>query len=480
MESLPIIDGIYQGNEGLKLEFKSALKGIPKSIWDTYSAFANTVGGRIIIGINDESKEVEGVPKSELRIQELWNNLNNSEVVNHNILSEKNIWKYDIGDKTLRIIDVPQADRYIRPIFHRNLDTGTFKRNGEGDYRCKLPEIASMLRDQSYISYDSTLLEESVFEDIDMEPFPAYRNYLSVTSPDHPWRGLSDEEFAKRIGAVGVKDGKNILTVAGLLMFGKEYVIYRSFPNYKLDYQEYRNGDKAWIYRLVTGDGTWEGNVFNYFVKIANRLTSDLDRPLVIGSDMRRIDDTDDRKAVRECLLNSLIHADYFGNLTVKVVKRDDSLTMSNSGIFRIPLDIAKGGGESDPRNGVMAKMFSMIGMVERAGVGVNMICNIWMRMYGVEPLIIGDNEKDTVTFELQTCPVVNRKDLDERIIAEIMKNPRITIPETALRLGVSVATVSNHLRGMRESGRIRRIGGTRGHWEIIDGTDAGIGPSTH
>ncbi len=466
MESLPIKDNRYIGSEGPELEFKPALKGIPDSVWDTYSAFANTHGGRIILGINDRTKEVEGVTKPDVRIQDLWNCLNNQEIVNQNILVNDNVWRYDIGDKTLIVIDVPQADRYLRPIYHRRIETGTFKRNGEGDFRCRMPEIALMLRDQSDVSYDTTILEETTFDDIDTETLKEFRNSIVSVSPDHPWRKASGEDLLIKIGGMVKKGDQLRLTLAGLLMFGKEYRIYPSVPNYKLDYQEYRNGDKRWSYRLVTGDGTWNGNVLNFFNIVLGRLTIDFDKPLVIGNDMVRVEDTDDRKAVRECLLNALIHADYLGNLTVKVVKTNDAITISNSGPFRIPLQKAKDGGISDPRNRTIAKMFSMMGLVERAGIGINLIYGVWEDKYGADPTIVEDMEFNTVSFILPNRRPHRGDDLDKSIIVLIRRNPKITVKEMAEKLGVSVPTITNHLKILREKGNVIRIGGTRGHWE--------------
>ena len=65
--------------EGIHLEYKSALKGIPKSVWDTYSSFANADGGKIVLGVGemDEGYVLEGVPNIESRLKDIHNILNN-------------------------------------------------------------------------------------------------------------------------------------------------------------------------------------------------------------------------------------------------------------------------------------------------------------------------------------------------------------------------------------------------------------------
>ena len=465
MERLPIKNGKLICSENDRLEFKSVLKGIPGSVWETYSSFANTFGGRIILGIEDKTRVIEGVPDAEKKIQDLWNLLNNPQVVNRNILYNNSIYTYEADGKTLIIIDVPRADRYLRPIYYKTLESGTFKRNGEGDYRCKMPEIAAMIRDQSAVSYDSTILEGTSFKDIDVETLRAYRNEMRVYNPDHMWNGCTDEEFASMIGAVGHSSEQ--LTAAGLLMFGKEQAIYAYFPRFKLDYMEHSDDGLPWSYRRVTGDGLWNGNIFNYFLTVRNRISSDLELPFEIGKDMRRIADNDVRKAVRETLLNSLIHADYLGDLVVKIEKWYGKIRVANSGLFRIPVEVAEKGGESDPRNASIAKMFSLIGFVERAGVGINYIFNVWKKRFGRVPKVTEDTDNQRTIVELNISKDEG-KDVDKIIIEEISLDPSVSAPKISTRAGVSVPTVKNHMKSMKEQGIIRRIGGTRGRWELI------------
>ena len=464
MEELPIENGIFVGKEGDRLEFKSVLKGIPGSVWETYSSFANTFGGRIVLGINDATHKVEGAPNPEKTVQDLWNSLNNPQVVNRNILYSKDIWTYETDGATLIIMDVPRADRYLRPVYYKSLESGTFKRNGEGDYRCKMPEIAAMIRDQSTSSYDSTVLDGTSFDDLDLDSLRAYRNEMRSYNPDHMWNGCTDKDFARMIGAIGHSSKQ--LTVAGLLMFGKEEVINAFFPRFKLDYIEYPKPDSPWSYRLVTGDGLWNGNIFNFFSTVRSRISSNVDRPLAVGPDMRRIADTDVHKAIRESLLNSLVHADYLGNLVVKIERYPEEIMLLNSGLFRIPLEIAERGGESDPRNAIIAKMFSLVGLVERAGVGLNFVFRTWRDHFEKEPVVMEDTRYQRVIVVLSVGKDATFT-TEEQMIDLISKDSKISAVKMAKEIGVSVPTIKNHLKILIDNGTIKRIGGTRGYWEL-------------
>lgn len=464
MVDIPIENGIVQLRENDRLEFKSALKGIPGSIWETYSAFANTFGGMIILGVEDRTGRIEGVPHTELRVQELWNSLNNPQVVNRNILQNDDISICEYGEYELIVIDVPRAERFIRPVFYRNLETGTFKRNGEGDYRCSIPEIGAMFRDQSESTADSSVLKGTSFADIDLETLRSYRNEMRSVNPDHLWNGCNDEEFARMIGAIG--HGGTELTSAGLLMFGKEEAIYAYYPRFKLDYMECPQTNTSWTYRRVTGDGLWVGNIYNFFSSVRSRISADTEQPLKIDWDMHRVVDTEVRKAVRECLLNCLIHADYLGNLVVKIEKYPQRIVLTNSGLFRIPLETAEKGGESDPRNAVIAKMFSLLGLAERAGVGISFVVGTWKRQYGYCPNITEntDTRRTSVELVMTESPGLTRANTD--ILTLMRKDPDITVDSLSKELGVSRATVNNNIKVLKSKGLIKRIGGTRGRWE--------------
>ncbi|MFH1113444.1 MAG: ATP-binding protein [Pseudomonadota bacterium] len=69
--------------------------------------------------------------------------------------------------------------------------------------------------------------------------------------------------------------------------------------------------------------------------------------------------------------MNTLIHADYSGHLSILIVKCPDMFGFRNPGTMRVPIDIALQGGESDCRNRNLQKMFQLVGLGEQAGSGL-------------------------------------------------------------------------------------------------------------
>lgn len=131
----------------------------------------------------------------------------------------------------------------------------------------------------------------------------------------------------------------NRWTVAGLLRFGRERSILDAFPHYSLEYQEKLSDDpeKRWTYRL-TLDGKWEANLFNFYYRVYGRLINNLDAPFQLDKDAVRKDETHVHEALREALVNTLIHADHQSSRPIQVVKSIDGYLFSNPGRLRIPL----------------------------------------------------------------------------------------------------------------------------------------------
>lgn len=213
-------------------------------------------------------------------------------------------------------------------------------------------------------SRDERVLTGYDFGDLDLDTVTAYRNRFAAVKPGHVWTDLPVPEFLERIGAFGKnrESGHSGLRLAGLLMFGRGEVIRDELPHYMVDYQE-RHEAKAelrWVDRLVP-DGTWSGNVYDFFRRVYQKLTADLKVPFRLQGG-QRVEDTPVHEALREALVNTLIHADYSGRVSVLVVKRPNMFGFRNPGRMRIPPAAAIHGGNSDCRNRRLQTMFQLVG----------------------------------------------------------------------------------------------------------------------
>ena len=371
--------------ETLHFEAKLARGGLPRSLWETYSAFANTDGGMITLGVKEcpgEKLEVVGVDDPHGLVRDFWNTVNDRSKVSLNILSDRNVSIEDVDGKKVVQINVPRAERFDRPIYlNRDMLGGTFRRNGEGDYHCSAEEVRAMLRDAEGKSQDLNLVDWATPVVLDVESVRRYRNRMQSCRPGHVWLGLDDESLLQRLGATGHdKDGILRPTRAGLLMFGNEYDIVREFPAYFLDYREKFESDTRWTDRIYSSSGEWTGNVHDFYFRTYNRIVQTLKTPFkMIGGD--RIDDTPVHKAIREALANCLVNADYYQPRGVVIVRAIESLELCNPGGFRVPIETALSGGVSDPRNATLLKMFNLIDIGERTGSGIPLIRATWRQM---------------------------------------------------------------------------------------------------
>lgn len=122
-----------QYREDNRREVKKAKGGLPDSLWSTYSAFANCYGGVIILGVKereDGSWYTTGLQEEGKLRKDFWNTINNLQKVNCNLLSEKDVQTYQVGEDTIMVIYVPRAKREQKPIYvGEDMFKGTYRRN---------------------------------------------------------------------------------------------------------------------------------------------------------------------------------------------------------------------------------------------------------------------------------------------------------------------------------------------------------------
>ena len=120
-------------------------------------------------------------------------------------------------------------------------------------------------------------------------------------------------------------------------MFGKDESLREALPQYHVDYREKFSDDPAvrWTDRLVP-DGTWAGNLFQFYSLVIRRLSADLKVPFQLDADLFRKGETIVHEAIREALVNALIHADYRGMGGVVIEKYPDRFELSNPGTLLV------------------------------------------------------------------------------------------------------------------------------------------------
>jgi predicted HTH transcriptional regulator len=390
---------------------------VPEDFWPTYSAFANTEGGVVVLGLRERHGQftVEGIANVAKVRKELFDSLNNRGKVSVNLLNDQTVREVTIEGRTLLVLEIPRARRKQRPVYlTTNPFSGhTFRRLNDGDRTVPDEEVKRMLAEQVEDSRDDRILRGYGFPDLCAESFRAYRQVFANRESAHPWNALEDLEFLRHLGGwrQDRESGDSGLTLAGLLMFGWMHTIQEELPNYMLDYQERPEAkiERRWTDRL-TLDGKWSGNLYDFYRRVYLKLTADLKVPFALEKGERK-DETPVHVALREALANVLVHADYSDRASVLVVKRPDMFGFRNPGLMRIPPEIAIRGGEHDCRNRTLHKMFRLVGVGEQAGSGIPKIYGGWASRHWRAPALYERSEPYNQTLlELRMVDLVPKE----------------------------------------------------------------------
>lgn len=429
---------IYQG-EKVDIECKKAESKIPKTVYESYSAFANTNGGYIILGVKEDKTKtnpeeryvIQGIEDTGKQMEDFWSAINGNKV-NVNILKDENVYPVEEDGISLIVIEVPRAEFNMRPVYvNDNPYKGTYKRNHEGDYHVTEHEVKGMIRDQNPDGNDSLILEYYTMNDIDKETLRKYRQVFEIRNEGHVWNPLDDKAFLEKLGGYRKdrRTGVEGVTLAGLMMFGTGQAIREEFSNVFMDYRNETEVtvDVRWNDR-ITYDGTWENNLFNFFSKVTPKLTEDLPKPFKLEGGLQRIDETPVHKAVREAFVNLIIHADYLMDAgTLKIIKKNKSFEFTNPGILKLPIEEIFRGGNSKPRNPHMQTMLRMVGFGDNAGSGFPTILATWEAEGWIEPKLVEDTRLNQVTLVLQMKKeaAVEEQDIfaqkNERSLSEVL-----------------------------------------------------------
>ena len=482
--------------EDNRLEVKSASGGLPQTLWETYSSMANTYGGVIICGVKerkDHSWCVTGLDNTLKLKKEIWDILNNRNKVSVNLLKESDVETYTVDGHAVLVIHVPAADREHKPVYLNNdMFKYSFKRNHEGDYHCTAEEVRAMIRDEARVTTDAKVLPHEEISDLDQESINSYRVWFGTRHPDHAWTKLGDEVFLEMIGAARKADDNRLHpTCAGLLMFGQEHRIVYEYPSFFLDYRDHADPSVRWTDRIQSQSPDWSGNVFDFYTIVSRKLGRLLNVPFKLVNTVR-VDDTPLHNAVREALVNCLVNADYFLARGVVIESYPDRIVLKNPGTSIVGKRQMLRGGESEPRNVNIMKMFNLLGFGEHAGSGVPDIYSVWDDAGYLAPVIEECFGEDGPSKTIVTLPLTYKEtfhhhfhhqgdengddksdelELRKQAILELLrKNPNLSIEKMTLALQLTKRQVERTLSTLKSEGKIVRQGSARsGQWIVTD-----------
>lgn len=464
-----ILAEITNIRESETMEIKKS-RNLPDDFWPTYSSFSNTHGGIVILGVDEGDppvikNTVVGVNNPNKIKDDLLNTLSNKNKVSFNSLSEDNIMVLNYKSKEVIIIFIPETPLNRKPVYLNDKIDQSYIRVGTADVKMTKSQISEFSRLSSPIG-DSQIVSNYDLDDLDEMSILAYKEIVSLRYKNKNFMELDNTSFLKEIGAI-FKDrttAKYNITVGSLLFFGKNNSIKERFPKFFLDYINRPNLDKRWVSR-VNSDMILdqEVNLFNFFRIVEERLKNSIPNEFNLDSEQTRESESTLDNALREALVNSLVHADYYSNDPIIKIEANDGLyTFENSGPLNIPKTQFFSGGTSIARNEILMKLFSLMGKSERQGFGGHIIYEFAAINNKKLPDIVTNFNK--TTLKIWNVDYMNELPENERIIYSTLykKLPLASRSQIIKVTSLSVNDFKVSINSLMKKGLVERIGNSR------------------
>lgn len=400
---------VIKKGEGVTTEFKKASNRLPQNLFETICAFLNRNGGNIFLGIADDGK-IMGVNKESIidMKKDFANLCNNPEKIEPTIYL--NIKEYEINDKVILHIYVNEGTDVYRT------NGKVFDRNEDGDYEMKYAgRIANI-----YLRKQYAFTEDKVYPHIGMEDLRedlikrARQMAINRNGEEHVWANLSNEEILRSAKLFGkdVETGKEGLTLAAILLFGKDDTILSALPFHRTDA----------IYRVRNLDryddrDDIRTNLIESFDRLMAFIRKHLDDRFYLEG-VQRIDVRN--KIAREVCVNLLMHREFSSTYIPKLIIERDCFRTENANITKKIGKINLNSYEPYSKNPKIAKVFRTIGFADELGSGVKNMYKYTKIYSGGEPEL---KEDDIFTAYIPIIDITEQQYLTKSIDQVVTKS---------------------------------------------------------
>ena len=426
--------------EGKTLEFKRDLSS-PQGFLRTVAAFANTAGGTVVIGVADRTRAVRGVG-DPLDLEERAANLI-SDSIQPRLLPDIEV----IGFRERQLLAVRVYPSPSRPHFIKRAGrrSGTYVRVGSTNRQADAQMIAEMQRFAIGESFDEWPMPEVNSEALD---------FRAASESFAPVRKLTRGNL-ETLRLLTRHQGRLVPTVGGMLLFGRDRLDH--FPDAWIQAGRFAGTDKSAILDHVR----LEMPPIRAIEEAVAFVEKHSMRGAVIGRVRRRDRWSLPPEAVREAIVNAVVHADYSQRgAPIRISIFDDRLEVENPGLLPFGLtleDLPRG--VSKLRNRVLGRVFHELGLVEQWGSGVQRMISA-CRDDGLAPPVweeLGFRLRVTLRVGSTRPPIIDPR--DQSILDLLDAGEGHGTRAIAEAIGLSTRSTRTRLARLVQRGLVREVG---------------------
>lgn len=438
-----ITDFINKG-EGKTLEYKRDLSSL-KNIIKTIVAFANTSGGKILVGIEDKTKTVLGISDEESLYgdEKITNSIYNN--IQPQIIPEISFVEY-LGNQIMVIDVFPGSKKpyYIKSIGVKN---GTYIRFSSTNRVASSDIIEELARSTRNISFDKEIFYDGKVESIDMKYI---KNLFKEKN-----REISNISLMN-LGILKEESGEIYPTVGGYILFGKERNKY--FPDAVIRCARFKGKGSEEFLDMQDFAG-YPIKEIDYVISFIKR---NINKSARIDGVYREESYEFPILALREGLINAIVHRDYaIQGSDIKVGIYDDRIEIISPGMLPFGVvfeDILEG--VSHLRNKVIGMVFKELGLIEQWGTGIKRMISECKKMDLKAPLLEerGNFFKVTIFNKAKNTDVVALDEESRIIIENLKQNKALTNIEITKLIDKSIRTVRIKMKELIQKDFVEEI----------------------